>query len=46
MECAWCEQPMGMLVEYMTIIEHDLSFEETFERYFICSIQCLRKWAE
>ena len=46
MECAWCERPMGMLLQYITVVEHDLTFEETIEEYTICSSQCLRKWSE
>ena len=43
-ECAWCERQMTFgHVFKITIVEHD---HGDCEYYDICSVECLRKWAE
>tara|TARA_Y100001951_G_scaffold33702_1_gene26563 strand:+ start:365 stop:502 length:138 start_codon:yes stop_codon:yes gene_type:complete len=45
MECAWCERPMDILLQYIIVVERDEEHQE-LEEYTICSSKCLRKWAE
>lgn len=44
MECAWCERQITFMQAHITIVEHDE--DGMSEEYEICSLRCLRKWAE
>ncbi len=45
LECAWCERPiMYSHIFYITLVEHDEGNES--QDYDLCSVECLRKWAE